>query len=38
MQFDCEIVVDAANELGEGVLWSPGHGEVQWTDIFGRRF
>ena len=33
-----EIVVDAANELGEGVVWSPSHGEVQWTDIFGRRF
>ena len=38
MRFDCEIVVHAANELGEGVLWSPAHGEVQWTDIFGRRF
>jgi len=38
MRFDYEIVVDAGNELGEGVLWSPAHGEVQWTDIFGRRF
>jgi sugar lactone lactonase YvrE len=38
MQFDCEIVVDTGNKLGEGVLWSPAHGEVQWTDIFGRRF
>ena len=38
MRYDCEIVIDAANELGEGVLWSPAHGEVQWTDIFGRRF
>jgi L-arabinonolactonase len=38
MRYECEIVVDAANELGEGVLWSPAHGEVQWTDIFGRRF
>ena len=38
MRFECEIVVDAANELGEGVLWSPAHGEYQWTDIFGRRF
>jgi Putative transposase/SMP-30/Gluconolactonase/LRE-like region len=38
MRFDCEIVVHAANELGEGVLWSPAHDEVQWTDIFGRRF
>ena len=38
MRYDCETVVDAGNELGEGVLWSPAHGEVQWTDIFGRRF
>jgi L-arabinonolactonase len=33
-----EIVVDGKNELGEGVVWSPTHGEVQWTDILGRRF
>jgi L-arabinonolactonase len=33
-----QIVVDAANELGEGVIWSSAHGEVQWTDISGRRF
>jgi len=33
-----EVVVDAKNELGEGVVWSPAHGEVQWTDIIGRRF
>ncbi len=33
-----EVVVDGKNELGEGVVWSPAHGEVQWTDIFGRRF
>jgi L-arabinonolactonase len=33
-----DIVVDGANELGEGVIWSPDHGEVQWTDIQGRRF
>src|SRR5579871_4836963 len=33
-----EVVVDGKNELGEGVLWSPAHSEVQWTDIFGRRF
>ena len=33
-----EVVVEAGNELGEGVLWSPAHEEVQWTDIFDRRF
>ena len=38
MSLRAEIVVDGANELGEGVLWSPAHGEIQWTDILGRRF
>jgi L-arabinonolactonase len=33
-----EVVVDGRNEVGEGVVWSPAHGEVQWTDIYGRRF
>lgn len=33
-----EVIVEAGNELGEGVLWSPSHGEIQWTDILGRRF
>jgi len=33
-----EVVVDGKNELGEGVVWSPAHSEVQWTDISGRRF
>lgn len=33
-----EVVVESRNELGEGVLWSPEHGEIQWTDIEGRRF
>ena len=38
MSLRAEIVVDGKNELGEGVVWSPAHGEVQWTDIIGRRF
>jgi L-arabinonolactonase len=38
MRSEMDVVVDAANELGEGVVWSPEHGEVQWTDIFARRF
>ena len=33
-----EVVVDGKNALGEGVVWSPEHGEAQWTDILGRRF
>ena len=38
MLLSVEVVVEARNELGEGVLWSPVDNEVQWTDIFGRRF
>src|SRR5271157_5461121 len=38
MSLRAEVVVNGKNELGEGVVWSPAHGEVQWTDISGRRF
>ena len=38
MLLSAEVVVEARNELGEGVLWSPADNEVQWTDIVGRRF
>jgi L-arabinonolactonase len=38
MPLRAEVVVAARNELGEGVLWSSEDYEVQWTDIFGRRF
>jgi L-arabinonolactonase len=38
MRSEMDVAVDAANALGEGVVWSPTHGEVQWTDIFGGRF
>jgi L-arabinonolactonase len=38
MLLSVEVVVEARNELGEGVLWSPADNEVQWTDIFRRRF
>jgi L-arabinonolactonase len=38
MRSEMDVVVDAANALGEGVVWSPTHGEVQWTDIFASRF
>ncbi len=33
-----QVAVEAANNLGEGVIWSPGHGEIQWTDIHGKKF
>jgi L-arabinonolactonase len=31
-----EIAVDAANQLGEGVIWSPAKRRVLWTDIIGK--
>jgi L-arabinonolactonase len=38
MEARWDVAVAAENQLGEGVLWSPDHGEIQWTDILGRRF
>ncbi len=32
-----ELVLDCRNAHGEGVLWSPEHGLLMWTDIHGRR-
>jgi L-arabinonolactonase len=34
---EAELVVDCRNAHGEGVLWSPEHGLLMWTDIHGRR-
>ncbi|MDQ0468940.1 SMP-30/gluconolactonase/LRE family protein [Labrys wisconsinensis] len=31
------LLVDCANQHGEGVLWSAEHGLVMWTDIHGER-
>lgn len=33
-----DVAVDAANQLGEGVVWSPAHGRILWTDIIGKTF
>jgi L-arabinonolactonase len=33
-----EIAVKAQNLLGEGIIWSAAHGEVQWVDIHGKLF
>jgi L-arabinonolactonase len=38
MAGNVEIVVRGRNLLGEGIVWSPGHSQVQWTDIHGKFF
>ena len=38
MTIKAEIVVDGGNLLGEGVVWSPSHDQVQWVDITGKKF
>jgi len=32
-----EVIVPCGNSHGEGVFWSPHHGLLYWTDIFGER-
>ncbi len=32
-----DLVLDCANQHGEGVQWNPGDGRVWWTDIHGQR-
>jgi L-arabinonolactonase len=38
MAANVEIVVSGRNILGEGIIWSPSHRQVQWTDIHGKFF
>ena len=38
MTAQAEIAVDAANQLGEGIVWSPPHRKIFWTDIIGKAF
>jgi L-arabinonolactonase len=38
MAADVEVVVSGRNILGEGIVWSPSHRQVQWTDIHGKAF
>jgi L-arabinonolactonase len=33
-----DIAVRGRNLLGEGIIWSPTHNEIQWTDIHGKTF
>jgi L-arabinonolactonase len=32
-----DLVLDCANQHGEGILWSPRDGRLWWTDIHGQR-
>jgi L-arabinonolactonase len=38
MAGQAEIAVNSQNLLGEGIVWSASHGEVQWVDIHGKLF
>jgi len=33
-----ELAMQAANELGEGIVWSQSYSNVFWTDILGKTF
>ena len=36
--FDCRLIADTKDELGEGPVFVPGENALRWVDIFGKRW
>jgi len=36
--FECRLIADTKDELGEGPVFVPGENALRWVDIFGKRW